>query len=317
MVDKKVVCLGGGVGTANLLTGIKKYFSDINVIVSMADDGGSAGRLRRYYKTFPTGDIINCLIALSDADDVFIELLRYRFRGRRYGPDSLLPGHKLGNLILLALSAIKGDFNEGLLEIQKIFKTKGKIYPCTKAPISIWAKTSTGHIVTREENIDLGRFKGQIEKLFIRPKNPEVDDQVIDSILTADLIIAGPGDLYTTILPTLMVPRILQAIKQSKAKKFFVINVANKPFETPKYTINDFANAIKKHCGDVIFDTFFANDNHKPEIPEKWRAHYKYVPTAEESDKFSFEAVYEDLVLEDFPLYHDSHKLAKSIAKNI
>lgn len=317
MVNKKIVCLGGGVGTANLLSGIKKYFDDINVIVSMADDGGSAGRLRRYYKTFPTGDIINCLIALSQASPILVDLLKYRFKGRRYGPDSILPGHKLGNLMLLALSSIKGDFNQGLVEIQKIFKTKGTIYPCTKTPISIWAKTSKGHIVTREENIDLGRFKGQIEKLFIRPKNPGVDQVVIDSIINADIIIAGPGDLYTTILPTLMVPSIKSAIKESKARKLFIVNVANKPFETPKYTISHFADAIEKHCGDILFDTFFLNNNQNPEIPDKWKLHYKYVPVIDKENGLSFKVIQEDLVYNKFPLYHDSDKLAKAITLNI
>lgn len=317
MANQKVVCLGGGVGTANLLRGIKEHFEDITVIVSMADDGGSAGRLRRYYKTFPTGDIINCLIALSDADPTFIELLKYRFKGRRYGPDSILPGHKLGNLILLALSSIKGNFREALLEIQRLFKTKGKIYPSANTPISIWAKTSTGHTVTREENIDLGRFKGQIEKLFIRPKNPEVDPEMVAHIKNADLIIAGPGDLYTTILPTLMIPSILEAIKSSKAKKIFITNVANKPFETPKYTVLDFAKAIQKHCGNRLFDTFYLNNNYKPEIPEKWKQHYKFVPIVENITDLPFRVVQEDLVFEEFPLYHDPKKLAKAIAENI
>ena len=317
MADKKIVCLGGGVGTANLLRGIKEYFSDITVVVSMADDGGSAGRLRRYYKTFPTGDIINCMVALSDADSILIDLLRYRFRGQRYGPDNLLPGQKLGNLILLALSSIKNDFNKGLIELQKIFKTRGKIYPSTMTRISIWAKTSTGHIVTREENIDLGKFKGRIEKLFIRPKNPPVDKKVKDAIIDSDVIIAGPGDLYTTILPTIMVPDILLAIKQSKAEKLFVVNVANKPFETPKYTIEDFAKAIKKHCGDTLFDIFFLNSNQSPEIPAKWKYQYNYVPLLNGQIKLPFKVVREDLIDEEFPLYHDSVKLAKAIAENI
>lgn len=317
MVDKKVVCLGGGVGTANLLRGIKKYFKDLTVVVSVADDGGSAGRLRRYYKTFPTGDIINCLSALSDADPILVDLLKFRFTGRRYGPDSLLPGHKLGNLILLALSKMKGDFNEGLLEIQKIFKTEGKIYTATTSPISIWAKTSTGHTVTREENIDLGKFKGEIEKLFIRPKDPEVDKKVIEEIKEADVIIAGPGDLYTTILPTLMVPKILTAIKNSKSEKIFVVNVANKPFETPKYTVADFASAIKKHCGEYLFAVFLINDNHSPEIPLKWKYQYKYVPLPDKKMTNSFRVVKADIVNEGFPLYHDSDKLAKVIHENI
>jgi uncharacterized cofD-like protein len=317
MVDKKVVCLGGGVGTANLLRGIKRHFKNIDVVVSMADDGGSAGRLRRYYKTFPTGDIINCLIALSGADPILNELLKYRFKGRRYGPDSILPGHKLGNLILLALSSIKGNFKDGLLEIQRIFKIKGKIYPSANTPISIWAKTSTGHIVTREENIDLGRFKGQIEKLFIRPKNPEVDQDMIKAINEADIIIAGPGDLYTTILPTLMIPSILEAVKKSKARKIFITNVANKPFETPKYTVQNFAEAIKKHCGDTLFDTFYLNDNHKPTIPDKWKYEYKFVPKVDGKNNLPFKVVQKDLVYEKFPLYHDPNKLAKAIAENI
>ncbi len=317
MANKKIVCLGGGVGTANLLRGIKEYFSDITVVVSMADDGGSAGRLRRYYKTFPTGDIINCLVALSYADPILVDLLKFRFKGQRYGPDNLLPGQKLGNLMLLALSSIKNDFNKGLLELAKIFKTRGKIYPSTMTPISIWAKTSTGHIVTREENIDLGKFKGQIAKLFIRPKNPQVDKKVIDAIKSADVIIAGPGDLYTTVLPVIMVPDILSAIKKSRAEKFFVVNVANKPFETPKYTIEDFAKAIKKHCGDTLFDTFFLNNNQNPEIPPRWRYQYKYVPFINGTTKLPFKVVQEDLVSEEFPLYHDSVKLAKVIAENI
>ncbi|MEK7502495.1 MAG: gluconeogenesis factor YvcK family protein [Patescibacteria group bacterium] len=317
MADKKIVCLGGGVGTANLLRGIKEYFSDITVVVSMADDGGSAGRLRRYYKTFPTGDIINCMIALSDADPILVDLLKFRFKGQRYGPDNLIPGQKLGNLILLALSYIKNDFNKGLVELQKIFKTRGKIYPSTMTPISIWAKTSTGHIVTREENIDLGKFKGQIEKLFIRPKNPSVDKKVVDAITGASVIIAGPGDLYTTILPVIMVPDILSAIKESRAEKFFVVNVANKPFETPRYTIEDFAKAIRKHCGATLFDVFFLNSNQNPQIPQGWKYQYKYVPIQNGQTKFPFKIVQEDLVNEEFPLYHDSAKLAKVIAENI
>ena len=317
MADKKIVCLGGGVGTANLLRGIKEYFANIAVVVSMADDGGSAGRLRRYYKKFPTGDILNCMIALSDADPILVDLLKFRFKGQRYGPDNLLPGQKLGNLMLLALSYIKNDFNKGLVELQKIFKTKGKIYPSTMTPISIWAKTSTGHIVTREENIDLGKFKGQIEKLFMRPKNPSVDKKVVDAITKADVIIAGPGDLYTTILPVIRVPSILSAIKESKAEKFFVVNVANKPFETPKYTIEDFAKAIRKHCGDTLFDVFFLNSNQAPEIPQRWKYQYKYVPIQNGQTRLPFKIVQEDLVNEEFPLYHDSVKLAKAIAENI
>jgi len=317
MVNKKVVCLGGGIGTANLLAGIKNQFSDVTAIVSMADDGGSAGRLRRYYKTFPPGDVINCMIALSSESELMKDLLRFRFSGNRYGPDNILPGQKLGNLILVALTSIKGDFNKGLLEMQKIFRTKGKIFPSTAVPISIWAKTSTGHIVTREENIDRGFFKGQIKKLFIKPKNPPVIQEVIDEIKNAEIIIAGPGDLYTTILPVIMVPQIQSAIQKSNARKFFIVNVANKRYETPKYFLSDFEDAIKKHCGMVMFDTFVLNNNFSFDIPQDHKKEYKHVPIDTQKKENLYKVIYEDLIYENFPLYHDSLKLAKTIADSI
>lgn len=317
MVSKKIVCLGGGIGTANLLAGVKNEFSDVTAIVSMADDGGSAGRLRRYYKTFPPGDVINCMIALSSKGELMKNLLKFRFAGNRYGPDNILPGQKLGNLMLVALTSIKGDFNKGLLEMQKIFDTKGKIFPATAVPISIWAKTSTGHIVTREENIDRGFFKGQIKKLFIKPKNPPVLEEVLNEIKKADILIAGPGDLYTTILPVIMVPQILSAIEESKAKKFFVVNVANKRYETPRYLLNDFIDAIKKHCETSLFDIFVLNNNFSFDIPLKHQKEYKHVPIDEKANKNPYAVIYADLIDESFPLYHDSLKLAKTIANNI
>ncbi|MBI2031085.1 MAG: YvcK family protein [Candidatus Levybacteria bacterium] len=317
MVSKKVVCLGGGIGTANLLAGIKNKFTDVTAIVSMADDGGSAGRLRRYYKTFPPGDVINCMIALSQKNELMKDLLRFRFSGNRYGPDNILPGQKLGNLILVALTTIKGDFSKGLFEMQKIFNTKGRIFPSTAVPISIWAKTSTGHIVTREENIDRGIFKGQIKKLFIKPKNPPVLGAVLEELKKADVIIAGPGDLYTTILPVIMVPQIRNEIEKSKAQKIFVVNVANKRYETPKYFLSDFANAIEKHCHNIMFDMFILNNNFSFEIPQKHQKDYKYVPIDEQLGNNPYKVTYGDLVNRDFPLYHDSLKLANTIVSNI
>jgi uncharacterized cofD-like protein len=315
--NKHIVCLGGGVGTANLLRGLKEYTPYITAVVSMADDGGSAGRLRRFYKVPPPGDIINCMIALSKADDTMLKMLQFRFPGNRYGADNILPGQKLGNLMTVALSQIKGDFFHGLLELQRIFQVEGKIYPSTNVRLSLSAKTSTGHIVKREENIDLGRFKGKIEKLSIHPKNPPVMKEVIDVILSADCIIAGPGDLYTTILPVLLIPEILESIKKSKARKLFVVNVANKHFETPNYTISDYADAIKNHCKSVLFDTFLVNNKKSVEIPHKFNKEYQHFFKEVEIANGDFEILYEDLINEEFSLYHDSRKLAKVIAKTI
>jgi len=314
--DLKIVCLGGGVGTANLLHGIKDYFTDINAVVSMADDGGSAGRLRRYYKIPPTGDIVNCMIALSNADKVMLDLLKFRFPGERYGPDNILPGQKIANLMFAALILNNKDVSDAIAKMKEIFKVSASIYPSTLSSVSLSAKTSTGHIVKREENIDLGNFKGKIKQLYISPKNPKVDERAIEAIRNADVIVAGPGDLYTTILPVLIIPAILDEIKKSKAKKMFVVNVANKFFETPNYSVSDFITAIKRHCGIQLFDTFLINNNTSFSIPEEFKNHYSIAPLKSDN-KNSVNCVYADLVNEDFPLYHDSSKLAKTIVENI
>jgi len=312
----KIVCLGGGVGTANLLHGIKDYFSDINAVVSMADDGGSAGRLRRYYKIPPTGDIVNCMIALSNADKTMLDLLKFRFPGERYGPDNILPGQKIANLMFAALILNNKDINDAIAKMKEIFQVNASIYPSTLSSVSLIAKTSTGHMVKREENIDLGNFKGKIKQLYISPKNPKVDERAIEAIRNSDVIIAGPGDLYTTILPVLIVPTIMEEIKKSKAKKLFVVNVANKFFETPNYSVSDFISAIKRHCGSQPFDTFLINNNTSFSIPEEFKKQYSIAPLTSDK-KNSVNCVYADLVNEEFSLYHDSKKLAKAIVENI
>lgn len=313
--NTKIVCLGGGIGTMNLVRGLKDYIDNLTVVVSMADDGGSAGRLRRFYNVPPPGDLINCVSAMSNSEPILKELLKYRFEGNRYGSDSSLPGHKLGNLILVALSYLKGDFYKGLLELQKIFKVKGKIIPSTSENISIWAETSLGEKVYGERHVDLGKFKGRIEAVHLSPKNPKIYREVKEAILSADVIIGGPGDLYTTLIPVLLVPDIQKAVKKSKAKKIFVINVANKDHETPDYKIEDYINAVEKHCGSKIFDYFLANNNLSVKIPNKWIKDYAHVSPLDGVKNKS--VIEKDLVDESFSLYHDSKKLARSIMEFI
>lgn len=314
---KKIVCLGGGIGTVNLVKGLKEYTTDITVIVSMADDGGSAGRLRRLYSVPPPGDLVSCIAAMSNGDSLMRELLTYRFAGNRYGSDYSLPGHKLGNLMFVALASITGDSNRALLEMQRIFKTTGKILPSAAENVSIWARTSVGEKVYREENIDLGRFTGKIERVYLSPANPKVLDDAIEAISAADVIIAGPGDLYTTILPALLIPKILSAVKRSKAKKIFVINVANKVFETPDYTVSDYIQAIIRHCKSKVFDTFLVNSSFPVRIPKKYTKQYSYVDSNSIIEKNGFTFIKADLVSKDFPLYHDSKKLAKLLINKI
>ncbi|MCL5433091.1 MAG: YvcK family protein [Patescibacteria group bacterium] len=315
-MNKKIVCLGGGIGTVNLIKGLKEHTDNITVVVSMADDGASAGRLRRLYGVPPPGDLVNCIAAMSQVNKDMKDLLTFRFSGNRWGSDGSLGGQKLGNLILVALTNITGNFSQATSDLQKIFNVSGKILPSTDENISIWAETSVGEKVYREENIDLGRFTGKIEKLHIRPANPMAPKEVIEAILNADAIIAGPGDLFTTIMPTILVPGILKAIRHSKAKKFFVVNVTNKVFETPDFKIDDYADAILKHCKSIVFNSFFINNNLSPKIPKKYKRQYEYVPP-NGFNNLKYSVVSEDLIDEAFPLYHDSKKLAKAIAKSI
>lgn len=317
MGDKKIVCLGGGIGTVNLLKGVKDYTSQIVAIVSMADDGGSGGRLRRFYSVPPTGDLINCVAAMADTDPVLADMLVYRFSGNRYGSDNSLPGQKLGNLMLVALTSITGSFDKALVEMQRLFKVSGKILPSTNESVSIWAKTSVGDIVAREENIDLGRFDGKIDHLYLKPEHPTAPREAIEAIEQADIIVAGPGDLYTTILPVLLVPQILSAINKSKAKKYFVINVANKLFETPDYSIRDYIRAVEKHCKKNVFDVYLVNDNYAPQIPKNIAHKYEYVSTQDLSVKEGYVVIKKDLLDESFPLYHSPQKLAKAILEPI
>jgi len=316
MVNKKIVCLGGGIGTVNLIKGLVKYTDKVTVVASMADDGGSTGRLRRLYSIPPPGDLVSCISAMSQADEIMKKALMYRFNGERYGNEESLGGHKLGNLMMVALTSVMGDFSKALLQMQKLFKTKGRILPATTETISIWAQTSVGERVDREENIDLGRFTGTIEKLHLKPANPKTSKEVIDAIIDADLIVAGPGDLYSTILPVLLIPEITNAIKKSKAKKLYVINVANKLFETPNYRINDYVKAIVNHCDTSIFSYILMNNNIACTIPDKYKRQYEFVPLNYKKDN-NYQVIAKDIVDAKFPLYHDSGKLAKAIMENI
>jgi len=316
MANNKIVCLGGGIGTVNLIKGLLSHTGNITVIASMADDGGSTGRLRRLYSIPPPGDLVSCISAMSQADEVMKKLLTFRFSGERYGYDEALGGHKFGNLMMVGLTSVMGDFSKALMQMQKIFKTRGEILPATAEPVSIWAETSVGEKVFREENIDLGRFTGTIEKLHLKPDNPKTSVKAIDAIRKADLIIAGPGDLYSTILPVLLVPEIVKAIKESNAKKLYVINVANKLFETPNYKVNDYVNAITAHCGENIFKYILINSNISLAIPEKYKRQYEFVPLIYEKDK-NYSVIAHDIIDTKFPLYHDSVKLAKAIMENI
>lgn len=314
---KKIVCLGGGVGTSQVLKGLRKYNLDLTSIVSMADDGGSAGRLRRAFSVPPPGDIVNCLAALSDEESILKQLLLYRFAGKRYGKDTDLGGQKLGNLIFVALSDIyKGDLNKALEEFSKIISSHGKVLPATTGDVNIWAVTKAGKKVFGEEKIDLGKYDGEKElsQVHLQPETAKAYVPTTEAVKNADALIAGPGDLFTTVLPVLIVPQIKQALRTLPARKIFIVNVANKPFETTNFTVSDYLQALKNHLGGDFFDTIVVNNNHRPKLPAKFN--YRYVSyDKDKSGNFSTKIIEENIVDESYPIYHDSERLARVLRK--
>lgn len=320
--NKKIVCLGGGIGTVNLIRGLHAYTKHITVVVSMADEGGSAGRLRRLYNTMPPGDIVSCMSALSGSPDheLYAQFLTYRFPGDRYGKDTDLGGHKIGNLMMFAAAEVTGSFEGAIGFMKKLFQVQGEILPATVDHVSIDAKTVEGVLVKGEENIDLGQYEGKrvLEHVYLHPEDAKAPDEVIEALSQADAVVVGPGDLYTTLLPVLIVPAIREKLLQIQTRKIFVVNVANKPFETKGYSEINFIEAVVKHLGGFPFDTVVVNNNFSLPIPNPY--HYSYVGLDEEKVKELYpevRVIADDLVKEEFPLYHNSEKLAYLVAKNI
>ncbi len=314
--NKRIVCLGSGLGTVTLIRGLRQIADNITVVATTTDDGGSGGRLRRLFNTLPPGDLVSCIAALSGDDHPNIaQLLTYRFPGDRYGADSEIGGQKLGNLMLIAAKEITGDYDDAVELIQRLVHASGKIYPATNEVVTLSAVTKDGVTVHSEENIDLGKYEGkpQIDKIFITPENPSVSQKAIESIHTADIIIVGPGDLYTTTLPVLIVPLIKEAFLKSKARKTYIVNVANKPQETEGYTVYDFIEAIKKHIGIFPFDDVLVNGNKSIPLKDEHTS-YTYVEHIKNKDMLQeYHLVFSDLVDENFPIYHESNKLASAI----
>lgn len=317
--DKKIVCLGGGIGTSRLIRGLKKYNPQLTVITSMADDGGSSGRLRKAYNIMPPGDIVNCIAALIPEDEKELEaLLLYRFPGNNLQMKAI-DGHKLGNLIMLAEIQRTGDFYKAIEVTKKMFKVTANLYPATDQRVHLWAITRDNRRVHSETTLDLALYSQPhgLKKVYITPSRPKVNKKVVESIMNADIIISGPGDLYTNQLPVIIVPEIKQAIQESKAQKMFIVNVANKPVETKGFTLKDHLQAFTDHIGVFPFNTVIVNNNFQNEIPRKYNYTYVPIDTTLKDTQQSFRLIEADLIKADFPLYHDHEKLASVVYKTI
>jgi len=316
----KIVCLGGGIGTSVLIGGFKKYSSHITVITSMADDGGSSGRLRKAYNIMPVGDMVSCIAALiEDENKEFASLLTYRFSGKSR-ENKTIDGHKLGNIIMLAELLRTKDIYKALDATKKMFNVKADILPASDVRTHLSAITKDGRRIHGETALDVAKYAEPygLKKIYITPKSPRVNQKVIDSLLSADVIISGPGDFYTNQLPVLIIPEIKNILLKKKCKKIFVLNIANKPFETKDFSLNDFIIALTEHLGSFPFDTIIANNNTSIPIPNKYKK-YKYIKIDEKfiNLKHNIKVILKDVINKEFPIYHDSDKLANAVVENI
>ncbi|TAF49965.1 MAG: YvcK family protein [Oscillatoriales cyanobacterium] len=245
----KIVAIGGGTGLSTLLRGLKVYSSNITAIVTVADDGGSSGRLRREIGGIPPGDIRNCIAALADEEKLITELFQYRFEAGEG-----LSGHSFGNLFLTAMTAVTGDIERSIAACSKVLAVRGQVLPATLADVTLWADLEDGRRIEGESNITEAR--GQVVRVGCIPANPPALPRVLAALADADVIVIGPGSLYTSIIPNLLVPEIVQAIRLSSALKVYVCNIMTEPGETDGYTVADHVRAIDRATGDrTLFDT--------------------------------------------------------------
>ncbi len=302
----RIVTIGGGHGLATLLRGLKLHTSNLTAVVTVADDGGSSGRLRESHGILPPGDIRNCLAALSNDEALLTQLFQYRFSG---APD--LEGHSFGNLFITALADITGSFEDAVVESGRVLSVNGRVLPSTLYDVKLIASMELPNSLNQvrvEGESKIPAMAGKVRRVWLEPDDTPAFPPVIKSILNADVIVVGPGSLYTSLLPNLLVKDLLSAMRISKAPKIYVSNIATQTGETDAYTCYDHVQGLEEHVGIDLFDVILCNDNYAVNMnaSSQWvRADEKTL-----SDSRSYCA---DLVDEEHPWRHDSQKLAQTI----
>lgn len=242
----RIVVIGGGTGLSNLLRGLKEYSANITAIVTVADDGGSSGRLRREIGVLPPGDIRNCLAALADEEKLLTELFQYRFRA-----GDGLSGHSFGNLFLTAMSEVTGDLEQAIAASSRVLAVRGQVLPATLSDVRLWAELADGRYIEGESSITEAR--GSIVRIGCTPANPPALPKALKAIQEADYIVIGPGSLYTSIIPNLLVPEIVDAIANRDVPRIYVCNIMTQEGETEGYSVSDHIRAIDRACGRCLF----------------------------------------------------------------
>ncbi|MDD5059891.1 MAG: YvcK family protein [Candidatus Omnitrophica bacterium] len=306
----RIVTVGGGTGLSVLLSGLKNYTSNISAIVTVADNGGSSGRLRQQFDVLPPGDIRNCLVALADAPTLMRDLFQFRFDG-----NSEFSGHSFGNLFLMVMSRLTGDFEKAIKETSKVLALRGQVIPSTLGDVTLVAKFKDGSTVVGEEQIPKARKS--INKIMLSPEQPAATPDAIKAIKEAQIIVLGPGSLYTSIIPNLLIKEISNEIAQSEAIKVYVCNVMTQPGETDGYSVSDHIKALVSHSHPHILDYCVINNG---EVPSEILSRYSQDKSVLViNDRKKVESIGYRVVEEDFSMIsegvirHDSEKLAKII----
>ncbi len=303
----KIVAIGGGTGLATLLRGLKSYTTNLTAVVTVADDGGSSGRLRRELGTLPPGDVRNCIAALADAEPLMTSLFQYRF-----SDGSGLAGHSFGNLFIVAMSGVVGNFEDAIRQTSRVLAVRGQIIPSTLANVTLCAKTDDAQTITGESSISDTKAKGRIKEVFLQPEDSPAHPEAVRAILDADMIILGPGSLYTSVLPNLLVKGIRRAFAASPAVKAYICNVATQPGETDGFSLAQHVDAIEEHVGGHLLRWVVVNNNLSGELPNADLSQPVAVDSLLEN---GIRLVKADVVSESNRYHHDSRKLAQTMMR--
>src|SRR3989338_1484998 len=303
------VAIGGGTGLSVLLSGIKTYTNNITAIVTVTDTGGSSGRLRDELDILPPGDIRNCLVALADAEPLIRNLFQYRFQ-----EGEGLKGHSFGNLFITALSMVTGDFEKAIRESSKVLAIRGRVLPSTLDKVTLVGQFKDGS--TAEGETSITAVRKPLRRIQLKPENARATEEVIEALETAELIIMGPGSLYTSIIPNLLIKDIRDGILESDAYKIFVINVMTQPGETEHFTAADHIQTLIEHTDPRIVDACFVNVQKIPkELLDKYHEKESF-PVENNISKIKsmwYEIIGREVLKLDEQIRHDPVKLAKAL----
>jgi uncharacterized cofD-like protein len=303
----RIVALGGGTGLSTLLRGLKGYSANITAVVAVADDGGSSGQLRQQLGIVPPGDIRNCIAALADAEPLMTQLMQYRFP-----PGSGLDNHAFGNLFIAAMTAVTGDFEEAVRESNRVLAVRGQVLPATSVPLNLSARLRSGRLMYGQSGI--ASADEPIDRVFIEPSDVRANGEALERILEAELIVIGPGSLFSSILPNLLIPDVRDALAAAPGLKAYVCNVATQPGETPDMTASEHLKVLFEHVGEDLIDVVIVNRSRDARRPEGWRAHPVEVDVRQ-LEELPVVIVEEDVIDPANAHRHDSAKLAAALIR--